>query len=53
MEDFITLLQYVIHLFSIQIPIFGYRFSISSIIISTFLLGLFIRVIVYIFKGDD
>lgn len=53
MQDFISVINFVINLFSIQIPILGFRFSISTIIISTFLLGLFIRVIVYIFKGDD
>ncbi len=53
MQDFITIIEYVINLFSMQIPIFGFSFSLSSIIIATFILGLFIRVIVYIFKGDD
>lgn len=53
MQDFINVLNYVVNLFSIHVPVFGFSFSISTIIISTFLLGLFIRVIVYIFKGDD
>lgn len=53
MEDFINVINYVINLFSIHVPILGFSFSISTIIVSTFLLGLFIRVLVYIFKGDD
>lgn len=53
MQDFINVINYVVNLFSIHVPILGFSFSISTIIISTFLLGLFIRVIVYIFKGDD
>lgn len=53
MEDFVSIIKYVLKLFSLEVPLLGYRLSISSIIISTFFLGLFIRVIVYIFKGDD
>lgn len=53
MEDFKIIISKLMELLSIEIPVFGFRFSCVSIIIGTFILGLVIRVIVGIFGGDD
>lgn len=53
MSDFKMVIGFVFKLLNIELPVFGFRLSILSIFIGTFILGLFIRVIVKIFGGDD
>lgn len=53
MEDFKLVIGHVFKFLNIEVPVFGFRLSILSIFIGTFILGLFIRVILKIFGGDD
>lgn len=53
MEDFRQVIDYVIALLSIEIPLFGYRFSIISIVLGMSILSIVIGIIVKIFGGKD
>ncbi len=53
MEDFRLVMNYVFSLLSIEIPIFGYRFSIFSIVIAFAIMSVVIGFIVKVFGGDD
>lgn len=52
MEDFNSVIFKLIELFSIEIPVFGYRFSILSILLSFSILSIVIGFVVKIFGGD-
>ena len=52
MEDFKTVISYVIRLLSIKIPVFGYYFSFLTIFLSLAILSITITFVVKIFGGD-
>lgn len=52
MEDFKLILDYVFGIFSIEIPIFGYSFSLITVILATSILSIAIGFVVHIFGGD-
>lgn len=51
MDDFRLLIKYLISLFSIEIPVFGYTFSIFSIMLGFTILSIVIGGIIKIFGG--
>ncbi|MCM1228207.1 MAG: hypothetical protein NC320_12465 [Clostridium sp.] len=53
MEDFKEIMSYVFSLLSIEIPVFGYRFSILSIVLGMAILSIVIGSIVKIFGGKE
>lgn len=52
MEDFKLVISKLFELLSIEIPIFGYRFTLISIVISFTILSIVIGFVVKIFGGD-
>lgn len=52
MEDFKRIVSIIMELLSIEIPVFGFRFSFMSIIIAMVILSIAIGFVVAIFGGD-
>lgn len=52
MEDFKSVISKLMELLSIEIPVFGFSFSILSILLSFTILSIVIGFVVKIFGGD-
>lgn len=50
MEDFKLVIDYVFSILSIEIPIFGYNFSLLTIALANLILSIAIGFVVHIFK---
>ncbi len=53
MDDFELIISKIFELLSIEIPVFGYRFSILSIVVSFAVLSIAVGFVVKIFGGDN
>lgn len=52
MEDFKLIINQIALFLSIEIPVFGYEFSLSSIFLATLILSMLIGFLAKIFGGD-